>query len=1290
MITEHLLNPAEVKSAANPFPGLRSFEYHENDLFFGREGQSEEMVLKLDKTHFLAVVGTSGSGKSSLVRAGLWPALRGDLMESAGSAWRIVVMRPGNSPIASLAIALNYPVDLKSKDTEQVCIPTVRTVQTEVTLRRGSPGLIEAVRQAQLEPDESILIVVDQFEELFRFTRISEDEAYANDAAAFVKLLLDAKQQPNIYIVLTMRSDYLGECARFWDLPEAINEGQYLIPRMTPTQRREAITGPIGVRGASISPRLVDQLLMDMGDSPQQLPILQHALMRIWDNWRAKGDENAPLDIFHYQECGGLAETLSRHANEAYDELPDDRSRWIAEKLFKCLTEKGADVANVKETRRPTELGEICRIADASEAEVIAIINIFRREGRCFLMPSEKMPLTGDTVIDISHESLISYWDKLRTWINDEAYSARFYRQLAERAYSDRNVEPLGDYRLQQAVDWRDHTRPNVAWCSRHHVSVYDPPESSPKAKSARDEEIFRCVIALIDTSQETHDRKEEARKQKRQKKLQQAKRFIAILTGVSAIILVLALTAWYQWYVAQEQTRVARNMRNRAEGQTKMVNLLNYRAIMNRAQKEYVDEHFGAANQFLENLFPKKGEEDLRGFDWNYLWRMLHNERATLRGHSGKVCVAISPDGKTIATGSEDHQIRLWDADTQGPKRAWKGHENVITSVAFSPDGKTLATGSADGTVILWDPSTGTLNKGPYLFPNPDKSNPEDKNKPPAVTSIAFARNGLMAIGLDDGRVETVLGDVKGHTSIKHVKSVWSVAFSPDGTNLVSGSADGTVQLWNVSTGQARKLPMSLNSESIYSVAFSPDGKTIAAGTKEGLRLWETKSGSDAPFTLPTVLSRTYNSPSEPTFTLPTVLFKILDSPSDYYYYNDGFYKVPAILSLTFRDNDTLITGNADASLRLWNRKNLTEELVLKGHFTGVSSVAFSPDGKTVVTGSADATAKLWDISQKSQTIWPNKQDPEVFPIAFFPKAEDKRLVGRRADGSIVLWDTDSRRELQLLTGSAANIRSVTVATDRTIASWSEDNENKIVTLWRPTTDGTYESALKKITPIPIQGEVTSVAFSPDGKMLATGSADGTVKLWDTSTGAGSTPLSPSHKGKVWAVAFSSDGKMLATGGADHNINLWNTSTGKNLKPLHGHLNEVVSVAFSPDNKLLASGSSDNTAILWDVDAGKELTTITGHNSAVTFVAFFPDGTRLATGSNDTSVKLWDTDINQPGWKRWQELASSFSYKGNEVQSLAFSPDRMMLAIGRKKGFELWLAATPEEVETQRIESRK
>jgi hypothetical protein len=348
----------------NPFPGLRPFEAHENDVFFGREGQTDELLRRLRRHRFLAVVGTSGSGKSSLVRAGLLPALYSGFMTKAGSSWRVAVMRPGNDPIANLAQALNYPdvfglereihQDLRTENPKPRsplaplkkggilkapfsrglgdlfrASPTnteddlTQTIITETVLRRGALGLVEVVQQARRPSYENLLIVVDQFEELFRFKQNSPRKDSADEAAAFVKLLLEATQQQElpIYVVLTMRSDFLGDCAQFRDLPEAMNDSQYLIPRLTRDQLQAAITGPVGVGNAQITPRLVNRLLNDVGDNPDQLPILQHALMRAW-NYHKIGE---PIDLRHYEAIGGMDKALSQHADEIYHQLPDER-----------------------------------------------------------------------------------------------------------------------------------------------------------------------------------------------------------------------------------------------------------------------------------------------------------------------------------------------------------------------------------------------------------------------------------------------------------------------------------------------------------------------------------------------------------------------------------------------------------------------------------------------------------------------------------------------------------------------------------------------------------------------------------------------------------------------------------------------------------------------------------------------------------------------------------------------------------------------------------------------------
>ena len=471
----------------NPFPGLRPFEPDEEHLFFGRDGQSDELLRRLRRSRFLAVLGTSGSGKSSLVRAGLLPALYGGIMTQAGSAWRVALFRPGHDPIGNLARSLTDPEVFGDGEDDGDLQRTI----TEATLRRSALGLIEATRQARMGANENLLVVVDQFEEIFRFKRTSKKESSEDEAAAFVKLLLEAKQQTavQIYVVITMRSDFLGDCSQFRDLPEAINEGQYLIPRMTRDQRREAITGPVAVGGGEISPRLLNRLLNDVGDNPDHLPILQHSLMRTWDFWMKHRRDGEPIDLGDYEAVGTMVDALSRHADEAYNELPDDRSRTIAEKLFKSLTEKGSDN---REIRRPTRVREICAVAEASPAEVIAVIERFRQPGRSFLMPPTTTKLGEDSLIDISHESLIRGWERLRNWVNEEARSARIYRRLAETAvlYREGSAGLWHDPDLALALQWRDENRPNAVWAQHYNPHFEGAMSFLTASKEAREGEV--------------------------------------------------------------------------------------------------------------------------------------------------------------------------------------------------------------------------------------------------------------------------------------------------------------------------------------------------------------------------------------------------------------------------------------------------------------------------------------------------------------------------------------------------------------------------------------------------------------------------------------------------------------------------------------------------------------------------------------------------------------------------------------------------------------------------------
>ena len=460
----------DVAVTDNPYPGLRPFQADETHLFFGRDEQRIDLLHRLRRSRFLAIVGTSGSGKSSLVRAGLLPGLHGGFMAGATDKWRIVDMRPGTDAMGNLARALDAPGALRDEPPAED-----EPSFTEATLRRSGLGLVDAVREARLPDSEKVLVLVDQFEELFRAIEATDRPQSSDDAAAFVKLLLEAAKQDEIpiYIVLTMRTDFLGECARFRDLPEAINDGQYLVPRQTRDQRLEAITGPAAVFGVTLSSTLVNRLLNDVGDNPDQLPILQHALMRSW----ACSCRESEIGLSDYETVGGMGNALSLHADAVYESLGGGltpakaaRRKAIAERLFKSLAAIGAGGLPI---RRLARLREIADTAGAAIDEVVSVIDAFRAPGNSFLMPPAFEPLTPETYIDISHESLIRNWTRMKNWVEEEVESARVYERLSQTAalHAKGQAALWNDPDLAVALKWRAEQKPNAAWAQRYNTS---------------------------------------------------------------------------------------------------------------------------------------------------------------------------------------------------------------------------------------------------------------------------------------------------------------------------------------------------------------------------------------------------------------------------------------------------------------------------------------------------------------------------------------------------------------------------------------------------------------------------------------------------------------------------------------------------------------------------------------------------------------------------------------------------------------------------------------------------
>ena len=482
-----------LQTLRNPYPGLRHFDVSESHLFFGRDQQVGELVRRLGRHRFVAVLGVSGSGKSSLVSAGLLPALeRGGVWE-AGTRWRQVITRPAGAPFEALRTAL-----------EKAGLDPSR-------LRESSHGLIEVARQ--LPSDHSLLLVIDQFEELFRYKDLEPitpearrvRDRQAADAAEFVQLLLAASRHyPPIYIVLTMRSDYLGDCAEFRDFPELLNDCQYLIPRMTRQERKEAIERPPG--RVKMAPALVQRVLNDAGDEPDQLPVLQHALMRTWNQWRRSDPgETRPIGLTDYEAVGGFDGALNRHADELLAHGDED----IAKCLFKRLTARGR---SNRERRDPTTLAElwaVCgAITPARKQQVTDVIDRFRQGDATFLRPLVGT-IEPDTYVDITHESLIRQWKKLRDeWLPEEQLSAKALLELAERARNRKggSGELLAGLDLVRVDAW-DRARNKTAAWAEHYVDRKTLDDALEFVKASRAKERQRvlrrqvrwgAIIALV------------------------------------------------------------------------------------------------------------------------------------------------------------------------------------------------------------------------------------------------------------------------------------------------------------------------------------------------------------------------------------------------------------------------------------------------------------------------------------------------------------------------------------------------------------------------------------------------------------------------------------------------------------------------------------------------------------------------------------------------------------------------------------------------------------------------
>jgi energy-coupling factor transporter ATP-binding protein EcfA2 len=994
----------------NPFPGLRSFEPDEEHLFFGREEQVDELLRRLRRARFLAVVGPSGSGKSSLVRSGLIPSLHSGYMMQAGSCWRVAVLRPGENPTVHLAAALARAGAVPAGPE-----PVVGQAFAEATLRRGALGLVELVRQARLGANDNLLVLVDQFEELFRFKRGLQEDA-GDHAVAFVNLLLAAAAQERlpVYVVLTLRAEFLGEAAEFRGLAEAINSGLYLVPRMTREQRRSAITGPVAVGGADLTPRLLVRLLNDVGDNPDQLPILQHALMRTWDFWESHHADGEPLDLRHYEAIGTMDRALSLHAEEAYREL-SVRGRMIAECLFKCLTERSPDG---HEVRRPTRLSEVSARAEANVAEVAAVVERFRRPGRSFLTPPAGTPLDGDTVLDISHESLMRIWGRLIGWVEEETRSAQVYLGLAHTAalYSEGRAGLWRDPELQLALNWQSEARPNAAWAER-----YDPG--------------FEQAMGFLDESRRARDRETAAKDRQQRRQLRRARLIALLIALVALAAAAVAVFAVQKSNEAEREKQAALEARQEIERQRGIALVQRNLAQRNSREAELqrrTAERALAAAESAQRLAESHGSEAMRARE-----RALANERVAQRERQrAEEALASELEQRNQAEQAQGQAeiARRQAEESQG--RAQRLHRLAVARrLAVESTLLPRERGRDLAALLALQAYRIDLHDGPTRSPQidaalrqtlaalePGGENGRFEGFEEAVRGIAWSPDGrLLAVASDDRRLRWLRPAAAGgrpelFTAL--ASPVRALAWSPDGATLAAGTLAGQILLWQPVRGVASQRMLAAKGGAVTALSFRGDGRQLVAVSADGaVRVWEAAAGRE---------------------------LAVLRA---------GGTRLTAAVYVP--RSGRLATGGADGELRLWDSETLGEPVRRFDRLPQgreIRALAASPDGRFLAGGAADGSVALWDLSApEAPARLLSGHASAVTGLAF--AGAPTLLASASLDGTVRLWSyRDPHLEPIVLAGHRSWVWTVAVSPggDR-VATGSADRS---VRLWTVSTD--------------------------------------------------------------------------------------------------------------------------------------------------------------------------------------------------------------------------------------------
>jgi WD40 repeat protein len=1148
--------------SAAPYPGLRPFLAGESDIFFGREEQVDTLLGKLRAHHFVAVVGPSGCGKSSLVRAGMVSALESGFMEGAGHHWRVVDMRPGSNPMTRLVDALVAPGALgRELGAAESAFPVVLA-----HLRRGPLGLVEVLRDVRLPESANLLILVDQFEEIFRYRRLGD----ANAADAFVGLLLATAQctELPVYVVITMRSDFLGDCAVFRGLAEAIGDSQFLTPRLTREQMASAIAGPARVFGGDVDPALVNRLINDVGPDPDQLPVLQHALMRMWGLATAAQSPRedpgthpgAVLTLADYTGIGGLSEALSRHADEVFNALDPTRRR-LAEVMFKCLTERSE---GRRDTRRPASVHEVAEVAGCKADEVVAVADAFRAPGISLITPPSERRLREGTVLDISHESLIRLWSRLGTWVDEEDSVATVYRRLVQTALLWKNgaADPWVGRELERIVRWSERNRPTPGWARRY-------------GSDAEFEAALKFVAVSARRDRDTRRRR------------------TVLQAALVGCLVVVGVLGWVAWYLSREAS----------------LDIRSRELAFKSRDMRMVD-----ADLALLTAMEAVCVKPTQGLDAS-LRSVLASRKEQVRFYAPdgiKVVTIGYLDGEPRVLGEgPGGRLALWDPVTRTSIKHLQAPpvQFQVQSAVFSPrSARVVVVGEGDDSSYLavWDAHSGDLLDVAAVQDKPIKALAIDATGSRIALSAMTGRIWLAR--LDRGRLPEHLEE-----AVLRAPADPLLEFSHDGSRLLAVSRDPDAEtdriiVLEVSGGPPRLIAQiereRANRSFPWRGSISPDGRRLltvdgdqAVDGEQGMILWDIaarrpiKQWTVKPGA-PQMLRFLGDSTRAVLLTLEGSARVInLDEPDEVSVNDAG----GSIYALDVSESaDQAIALSTDKSVRVIRLgTGLTKQLPSE-----VFTAAFSPDGAQVALGTAqempyvvsntgevrrvpldgadrlpssfgasdraqvtalafgrgrgllgigyrDGRVRLWRAGGQAVAVPPGSHSGTVRCIDF--ARDDSRMVTASDDGSVKVWDTqDGEPGMVSLRASWPGAKKVVEERAVCAAFHMGSHEVSVVTSaghvwhWNPEVKDATPTLIRKLRP-----GLTGVTIGDRGRVfLGVGynrNSRAFAWVW------GPAPEDPPRAlaGQSIPLNFTEDGKRVATIDESGILNVWDVATG-------------------------------------------------------------------------------------------------------------------------------------------------